>query len=138
MFTRTRALWLALALGMAGGGFGCAAKAAPDKGAQRAPSGVPGATGHGAATDDMSPQTISRGREVFRFDTFGNETFWTDKLRMHEVIEKTRAGDRAALPALLDVLRRPYTPQPGREAYAAKRPEWARNKPGCDMLSCSS
>jgi len=26
------------------------------------------------------------GKDVFRFDTFGNETFWTDTLRLHEVI----------------------------------------------------
>ena len=30
----------------------------------------------------------SSGKEIFRFDTFGNETFWTDTLRMHEVIAK--------------------------------------------------
>jgi cytochrome c553 len=28
----------------------------------------------------------SSGKDIFRFDTFGNETFWTDTLRMHEVI----------------------------------------------------
>jgi mono/diheme cytochrome c family protein len=28
------------------------------------------------------------GKQVFRFDTFGNEKFWTDTLRMHEVIAK--------------------------------------------------
>ena len=28
------------------------------------------------------------GRQVFRFDTFGDEIFWTDTLRMHEVIEQ--------------------------------------------------
>jgi hypothetical protein len=28
------------------------------------------------------------GREIFRFDTFGDEQQWTDKLRMHEVIEE--------------------------------------------------
>ena len=57
---------------------------------------------------------------------------------VQEVIEATARGDRAALPELLDVLRHPYDDQPGRERFAAKRPEWARHKPGCSMLSCSS
>jgi len=29
------------------------------------------------------------GKDIFRFDTFGNETFWTDTLRMHEVIAQS-------------------------------------------------
>jgi uncharacterized protein YdiU (UPF0061 family) len=57
---------------------------------------------------------------------------------VQQVIEATEKGDREALPELLDVLRRPYTEQAGRERFAAKRPEWARVKPGCSMLSCSS
>ncbi len=31
--------------------------------------------------------TAPEGQQIFRFDTFGNEVFWTDTLRMHEVIE---------------------------------------------------
>jgi hypothetical protein len=30
---------------------------------------------------------VDEGREIFRFDTFGDEQNWTDRLRMHEVIE---------------------------------------------------
>jgi cytochrome c5 len=32
---------------------------------------------------------IAEGQKVFRFDTFGDEVVWTDKLRLHEVIEKS-------------------------------------------------
>jgi mono/diheme cytochrome c family protein len=37
----------------------------------------------GAAHATPAP---SGGKEVFRFDTFGNETFWTDTLRLQEAI----------------------------------------------------
>src|SRR5512140_1021361 len=29
---------------------------------------------------------VAQGQQIFRFDTFGDETKWTDALRMHEVI----------------------------------------------------
>jgi mono/diheme cytochrome c family protein len=31
---------------------------------------------------------VSKGRAIFRFDTFGDEQLWTTQLRMHEVIQK--------------------------------------------------
>ena len=53
-------------------------------------------------------------------------------------IDGSEAGDHTLVNALLDVLRTPYDDQPGLERFAEKRPEWARTRPGCSMLSCSS
>jgi hypothetical protein len=46
-------------------------------------------------TSGPDPETIASGREIFRFDTFGDEKFWTDTLRMHEVIESAVSPELA-------------------------------------------
>ena len=53
-------------------------------------------------------------------------------------IDEAEQGNYSYLHEWLDVLRNPYEFQIGKEQFAAKRPEWARTRVGCSMLSCSS
>lgn len=58
---------------------------------------------------DQSPEMLAQGRQVFRHETFGNEQFWSDTARMHEVIQTSVSPavalsvglkvDAAAIPA---------------------------------------
>lgn len=55
-----------------------------------------------------------------------------------EAIEAAETGDWSLAEELFEVLRTPYVSQPDKDRFARKRPEWARNKVGSSMLSCSS
>lgn len=65
----------------------------------------PGTSGTDATAADtaaVDPAMIDAGRQIFRFDTFGDETLWTDTLRMHEVI-RTAVDPKTALSVGLKV-----------------------------------
>ena len=78
-------LRLSMALVMTGvfSAVGCAKVEAPSAKVDSA-----NATGAGVASNDASAQTLADGQQVFRFDTFGDEQFWTDTLHLNDVVEK--------------------------------------------------
>jgi len=48
---------------------------------------IPACGGSLSAPEPPDPALVAEGKDIFRFDTYGDETFWTDTLRMHEVIQ---------------------------------------------------
>jgi serine/tyrosine/threonine adenylyltransferase len=53
-------------------------------------------------------------------------------------IDKANEEDYSLINELFLLLQKPYDEQPEHEKWFAKRPDWAREKVGCSMLSCSS
>ena len=67
----------------------CTQKAATGGDSAAATTGSSTPTGAAEASDDLSQASLADGQQVFRFDTFGDEQFWTDTARMHEVVQKS-------------------------------------------------
>ena len=53
-------------------------------------------------------------------------------------IDAADKGNYDIIEELYQLLKKPYEEQKEQDKWFAKRPEWARHKVGCSMLSCSS
>lgn len=57
---------------------------------------------HGGGSGAEQAALVAQGKQIFRFDTFGDEAQWTDTLRIHEVVG-TAVSPEAALAVGLKV-----------------------------------
>jgi len=53
-------------------------------------------------------------------------------------IDKAEQGDASLIHELHALIRQPYAEQPERAQWFDRRPDWAADRAGCSMLSCSS
>jgi hypothetical protein len=52
----------------------------------------PGTSSQDANVIQSAVQSLTNGRQTFRFDTFGDEAFWGDALKLHQAIEGSAKG----------------------------------------------
>ena len=57
--------------------------------------GGDGRDGNGGDSGAEQAALVAQGKQIFRFDTFGDEAQWTDTLRMHEVISTAVSPETA-------------------------------------------
>lgn len=83
----------------------------------------------------IGTNTISRD-ELMQMMRKHNPRFILRNYLLHQAIEQLESGDNILFEKLQLAMKNPYT-----DSFAeffAKRPEWATQKAGCSMLSCSS
>ena len=88
-------------------------------------------------SDRLNKEGISSKKRKANMDA-KNPKYILRNYMSQMAIEEAEKGNYSLIEELYQLIKRPYDEQSGQEKWFAKRPEWARNKVGCSMLSCSS
>ena len=52
--------------------------------------------------DRSANEMLAEGRKIFRYDSFGSEAFWGDKLQLHKAILREKKGGLGAMKSLMN------------------------------------
>ncbi|MEN8886730.1 MAG: protein adenylyltransferase SelO family protein, partial [Winogradskyella sp.] len=85
----------------------------------------------------LERETLSDAQRKAKMNTV-NPKYVLRNYMAQLAIDDADKGNYKLLDELFQLLKNPYKEQPEQEKWFAKRPEWARHKVGCSMLSCSS
>lgn len=85
----------------------------------------------------LQKETLSDKERKEKTDTV-NPKYVLRNYMAQLAIDKADEGDYSLIDELFELLKKPYQEQKDSEKWFAKRPDWAKNKVGCSMLSCSS
>ncbi len=87
--------------------------------------------------DRLNVETISSEERIERMNTI-NPKYVLRNYMAQLAIDDANKGNYQLIDELYQLLKKPYDEQPEMEKWFAKRPDWAKDKVGSSMLSCSS
>jgi uncharacterized protein YdiU (UPF0061 family) len=88
-------------------------------------------------TERLQKESLSHQQRKEKMDKV-NPKYVLRNYMAQLAIDAADNGDYSLIDELYKLLKNPYAEQPKSKKWFAKRPEWARHKIGCSMLSCSS
>ncbi len=85
----------------------------------------------GSAGSGMAAERVGRMNQA-------NPCYILRNYLAQEAIDSATEGDFTKMDKLAETLENPYDENPKATEFSKKRPDWARDRVGCSMLSCSS